>query len=80
MPEHRERSRFRTVPVHVGLGAVLGAAAFLLIAGLDLGRIGAMLAVEPGETELFLALLGVFSGHGAVGSGLTAFYFLAVDG
>lgn len=80
MPDRRECRRFRTVPLHVLLGAVLGAAAFLLIVGLDLGPIGAMLAAETENGEVFLAMLGVFSGHGAVGSGLTAFYFLATDG
>lgn len=80
MADRRASSRFRTVPLHVLLGAILGAAAFLVIVGLDLGPIGVMLAAEAGDTELFLAMLGVFSGHGAVGSGLTAFYFLASDG
>ncbi len=80
MHHRHEASRFRTVPLHVGLGAALGAAAFLLIVGLDLGPIGTMLAAEAEKTEVFLAMLGVFSGHGAVGSGLTAFYFLATDG
>lgn len=80
MPGVRESSRFRTVPLHVALGAGLGAAAFLIMVGLDLGPIGAMLAAEAGRGEAFLAMLGVFSSHGAVGCGLTAFYFLAVDG
>jgi hypothetical protein len=78
MPDSRETSRFRTVPLHAALGAVLGAATYLLIVALDAGTIGGMLAAEAEQTQIFFVMLGVFSSNGAVGSGLTAFYFLAV--
>ncbi len=79
MQHRRDINRFRTVPLHIGLGAVLGAATYLLIIALNVGPIGGMLAVEAQQNQVFLVMLGVFASNGAVGSGLTAFYFLATD-
>lgn len=79
MRDRRDINPFRTVPLHVVLGAVLGAATYLLIIALNVGSIGNMLAVEAERTQVFLVMLGVFCSNGAVGSGLTAFYFLATD-
>ena len=79
MPNRRNISRFRTVPLHVMLGALLGGATYLLIIALNAGPIGSMLAVEAEKTQTFLVMLGVFAGNGAVGSGLTAFYLLATE-
>lgn len=80
MPDSRDADRFRTVPLHVALGAVLGAATYLLIIAFDIGFVGGMLGAEAEQTQLFLVMLGVFAGNGAVCSGLTAFYFLATQG
>lgn len=79
MRDRRDINRFLTVPLHVALGAVLGAATYLLITALNVGPIASMLAAEAERTQVFLAMLGVFASNGAVGSGLTAFYFLAMD-
>lgn len=76
MPDRRDADRFRTVPLHV----VLGAATYLLIIAFDIGFVGGMLAAEAEQTQFFLVMLGIFAGHGAVGSGLTAFYILATQG
>lgn len=80
MPDRRDVDRFRTVPLHVALGALLGAATYLLIVAFDIGFVGGMLGAEAEQMQLFLVMLGVFAGYGAVGSGLTAFYFLATQG
>ncbi|MDP3407625.1 hypothetical protein [Bosea sp. (in: a-proteobacteria)] len=79
MPDRRDADRFRTVPIHVVLGALLGAATYLLIIAFDIGFLGGLLAAEAEQTQLFLVMLGIFAGHGAVGSGLTAFYLLAAQ-
>ncbi len=79
MPDRRDADRFRTVPLHVVLGALLGAATYLLIIAFDIGFLGGLLAAEAEQTQLFLVMLGIFAGHGAVGSGLTAFYLLAAQ-
>ncbi|POR46981.1 hypothetical protein [Bosea psychrotolerans] len=79
MPDRRDADRFRTVPLHVALGALLGAATYLVIVAVEIGFMGGMLAVEAAQTQLWLVMLGVFASNGAVGSGLTAFYFLAME-
>ncbi|CAN7449131.1 hypothetical protein LJR009_003831 [Bosea sp. LjRoot9] len=79
MPDRRDADRFRTVPLHVALGALLGAATYLIMIAFDIGFMGGMLAGEAEQTQLFLVMLGVFASNGAVGSGLTAFYFLATE-
>ncbi|KPF62612.1 hypothetical protein IP69_20270 [Bosea sp. AAP35] len=79
MPDRRDADRFRTVPLHVALGALLGAATYLIIVAFDIGFVGSMLAAEAEQTQLFLVMLGIFVGNGAVGSGLTAFYLLATQ-
>lgn len=79
MPHRCETGRFRTVPLHVGLGAALGAAAYLLIVALDVGSIGGLLATEAEQNHLRLTMLGIFASTGAVGSGLTAFLMLAME-
>jgi hypothetical protein len=79
VPDRRDADRFRTVPLHVALGALLGAATYLIIIAFDIGFMGSILAGEAEQTQLFLVMLGVFASNGAVGSGLTAFYVLATE-
>ena len=79
MPNRRDADRFRTVPLYVALGALLGAVIYLLIIAFDIGFLGGLLSVEAEQTQLFLVMLGIFAGDGAVGSGLTAFHFLATQ-